>query len=237
MAIGAYTQESMRVRSPVRFLLESLESLVVLPLCVVTWPVTRFLFDTWGAREEEPDLLWPGDRLTSANRRGSTRAIDIDASAEEVWQWVIQIGCGRGGFYSYEWLEHLIGIPVTNVESVEAHLQSLVVGEEILLHPKAPGIPVALVEVGRHLCFGEAPPAERSSPKSSLRRSWSLYTVPTTDDQCRLVVRSCFEQVGRLPLMTRLALAFGGPIDFAMEQRMMRTIKRLAETAPPALVH
>ena len=72
--------------------------------------------------------------------------IDIDAPAERVWSFVVQFGLGRAGFYSYELLERLVGIPVTNVESVEPAWQSLQLGDEVVLHPKAPGIPVAIIE-------------------------------------------------------------------------------------------
>jgi len=73
-----------------------------------------------------------------------TRAVEIHAPAENVWPWIVQFGFGKAGFYSYELLERLVGIPVTNNETIEASMQSLAVGDEVLLHPKAPGIPVAI---------------------------------------------------------------------------------------------
>jgi hypothetical protein len=62
----------------------------------------------WGASSEERRQLLPGDDLVSA-RWQTTRGIDISAPAEDVWPWLVQMGYGRGGWYSYDWLEHLIG--------------------------------------------------------------------------------------------------------------------------------
>ncbi|GAA0246458.1 hypothetical protein ACFFQF_05480 [Haladaptatus pallidirubidus] len=44
----------------------------------------------------------------------ATRAITIDAPVEDLWPWVVQLGQGRGGFYSYDWLENLVGAGIHN---------------------------------------------------------------------------------------------------------------------------
>src|SRR5205823_12500282 len=62
----------------------------------------------WGASGQERRQSLPGDDLVPA-RWQTTRAITISAPAEEVWPWLVQMGYSRGGWYSYDWLEHLIG--------------------------------------------------------------------------------------------------------------------------------
>ena len=63
----------------------------------------------WGATDEELARAWPGDELVPAPRGGFTHAISIQAPAAEVYRWAAQIGQDKGGFYSYEFLENLIG--------------------------------------------------------------------------------------------------------------------------------
>ncbi|MGO9510461.1 MAG: hypothetical protein ACLPXZ_25165, partial [Mycobacterium sp.] len=59
---------------------------------------------TWGASAGERDAVLPGDELVAASAVRTTRGVTIDASPESVWQWLVQIGEDRGGFYSYDWL-------------------------------------------------------------------------------------------------------------------------------------
>lgn len=218
----------MTYRSTLRFLLEGIEGVVVLFFVVATWPVSRRRFDNWGSTEFERQRDWPGDALVTAAEETYTRAVDIGSSPEVVWRWIVQFGLGRAGFYSYEMLERLTGIPVRNVESIVPDFQSLEVGDEIKLHPKAPGIPVGALEVGRYVCFGESGPNHEASPAP--RRSWSVYLEPRSDQSCRLVLRGCFESFRNPTLSKRVGLAFEAPVDFVMEQRMLRTIRRLAES-------
>jgi hypothetical protein len=63
----------------------------------------------WGATNEEIKKALPGDELCPEAASMATRAVTIHAPAEEVWPWIAQIGQDRGGFYSYSWLENLVG--------------------------------------------------------------------------------------------------------------------------------
>ena len=220
----------MKRRSRLRFLQEAVEGSAVLLVATVTWPISRRWLRNWGSSEHERQGPWPGDALVSANLSPTTRAIEIGAPAKHVWPWLVQFGLDKAGFYSYELLERMIGIPVTNLESIEFFMQSINVGDEVRLHPKAPGIPVALIEPERHICFGKARDSNAGSSREDLKRSWSIYITPTGADTCRLVVRGCFEETRKRPVQQRMAFALEQPIDFTMEQRMLRTVKRLAET-------
>lgn len=221
----------MRSRSRLRFLLEAVEGGVVLCTTLLTWPVSKRWLRNWGACEQERQGKWAGDALVSANLAPNTRAIEIAASAEMVWPWLVQFGFGKGGFYSYEFLERIVGIRVTNLESIEPSMQSIAVGDEILLHPKAPGIPIAMLEPERHICFGEERDSNAATSDQEVERSWSFYIAPISAEACRLVVRGCFEETRARSVSERVAFSLEQPIDFVMEQRMLRTIKRLAETA------
>lgn len=228
-SIDAPYADEVKFRSPLRFILEGIEGCVVLGLTLCTWPFSRRWLKHWGALSEERSRSWLGDQYVSATHDAYTRAIAIDAPADCVWPWIVQLGQGRAGFYSYELLERLVRIPVTNVESIEPTMQVLSVGDEVRIHPKAPGLPVAHVEPYRHICFAALEDSGHGATKPDPARSWSIYIEPTGASSCRLVLRSCVESVREPSWLKRLAGAFEQPIDFVMEQRMLRTVKRLAE--------
>lgn len=222
----------MKHRSRLRFLLEGIEGCVVLALAACTWPLSKRWLKDWGSRPAERERAWPGDRYVSPDHDTATRAIDVAAPASAVWPWIVQFGLDRAGFYSYELLERLAGVPVTNVESIQPTMQSLAVGDEVRLHPKAPGIPVADLEPTRHICFGveHVPGVVTARPDPA--RSWSIYLEPTGTTSCRLLVRGCIAPLRDPSWPKRAVLALEELVDFVMEQRMLRTIRRLAELHP-----
>lgn len=87
---------------------------------------------------------------------GWTHTIQVDAPAEGVWPWVAQIGADRGGFYSYQWLENLIGCQVRNAGTIHPEWAARE-GAELSLHPKAPALRIVSVEPGRALVAYMAP--------------------------------------------------------------------------------
>jgi hypothetical protein len=226
----------MKYRTIARFIAEGVEGIGVTLIVMSTWPLSRRWLRNWGAHPGERDRVWPGDKFVSRDHTAYTRAIDVAVSGDAVWPWLVQFGLGRAGFYSYELLERVLGIPVRNVESIMSDLPRLSVGDEILLHPKAPGIPVAALKEGRYICFGtvEGPdsPIERPDPA----RSWSMYIESLAGNSSRLLLRGCIESLREPTFSKRLTNLLEEPIDFIMEQRMLRTIKRLAEAEPSATI-
>jgi len=214
-------------RTTGRFALESIEGLVLSPLIILLWPVAERWLSNWGSTPQEHATEWPGDELAPAAVNIYTRALDVSAPSEVVWQWVVQFGLGRAGFYSYELIERLVGIPVKNVESILPDHQDLNVGEEVKLHPEAPGIRVGMIATGHHVCFGERGETTVETPDP--RRSWSIYVVSTSPSSARLILRSCIEKLRDPTMKKKLGAAFEAPIDFIMEQRMLRTVRRLSE--------
>lgn len=91
---------------------------------------------TWGATEEEVTATMPGDELVAEPGRVSTRAVSSAAAPEEVWPWIVQYGIGRGGLYSYDRLENLVGIPVDSADAVVPELQGLGMGDRIRYTPE-----------------------------------------------------------------------------------------------------
>src|SRR5690348_7187678 len=73
---------------------------------------------SWGATYEEAAQPMPGDEEISQANFQSTRAITIKARAADIWPWLVQMGQGRGGFYTYAWLENLAGLRISNADQI-----------------------------------------------------------------------------------------------------------------------
>lgn len=89
---------------------------------------------TWGATEEEVHRALPGDEINSHPSFDATRAVTVEASPEHIWPWLVQMGYGRAGFYSYDRIDN-DGVP--SAEHVIAEYQSLEVGDSIPMAPNA----------------------------------------------------------------------------------------------------
>jgi hypothetical protein len=176
----------------------------------------------WGATPEEVAAELPGDEIASGRALDCTHAITIHAAAGEVWPWLVQIGQGRGGFYSYAWLENLVGCRMENADRIRPELQEIAVGTPIYLHPKAPPLRVTRLDPGRALVLGT---------------SWAFVLEPVDERTARLVVRGRgrFEHPDLGPVLSFLywRLVFE-PAHFLMERKMLLGIKARAERAAHA---
>ena len=185
----------------------------------------------WGASRQERRQALPGDDLVAA-RWQTTRGITVSAPAEDVWPWLVQMGYGRAGWYSYDWLERLIGAGEFagggSARRVLPRLQHLALGDTVALSP-AGGLTVAVLEPARALALHyrmnllTAVPARDDDP-AVLDWTWAFLLHPVSEASCRLVARVRAEYRPRwlLPLMPLLL----EPVHFLMERKMLRTIER-----------
>jgi hypothetical protein len=79
---------------------------------------------SWGATPSELTQEWPGDELVPRPRFTWTIAVAVRRPAEQVWPWVTQLGQGRGGLYSYDWLENAVGADVHSIDEIRPELQT-----------------------------------------------------------------------------------------------------------------
>src|SRR6195256_2783466 len=87
---------------------------------------------TWGATTAEATARLPGDELLEHPDAVSTRAVTIDAPAAAVWPWLAQMGPSpRGGAYTYDWVENLLGLDMHSVDRVPPDFQHPQVGDTI----------------------------------------------------------------------------------------------------------
>jgi hypothetical protein len=180
----------------------------------------------WGATDEETRDPLPGDELVPEPTWTYTHAVTIAAPRAAVWPWLVQVGQGRGGFYSYEALENLVGCDIHNVLELRRELQTLHVGDTVRMHANGFGPTVAILEPERALVLSSRPNRHGS------QASWGFYLRQTPDGITRLLERGR-HRAGR-GLVEKLG--FGpyliDPIGFVMSRRMLKRIKRLAEAAP-----
>ncbi len=80
----------------------------------------------------------PGDELIAKPDLTGTRAITVRAPAPRVWPWIAQLGQGRGGFYSYDFLENLADCDIHSTDRIVAGWQDITAGDEVRLHPDIP---------------------------------------------------------------------------------------------------
>jgi hypothetical protein len=118
---------------------------------IVSYPRWRTWCLTWGASAEEADRQLPGDDLPGDPDIVSTRAVAIDALPEAIWPWLAQMGSGRGGLYTYDWIENLFGLRMHSVDVVLPEFQDMEVGFAQTLGTNGPTLRVAICEKERAL--------------------------------------------------------------------------------------
>jgi len=170
----------------------------------------------WGATDEEVARALPGDELLP-DANVTTRAITIDARPEEIWPWLVQLGYGRAGWYSYDWIDN-DGRP--SAYRIVPELQRLEPGDQILMAPGM-GPRVRAVEPNRDLLAGDADGG-----------IWCLALDPTGDGRTRLVSR--WRIKWPITPATVFWVLVSDPGTFVMERRMLLGIKRRVERAAAA---
>ena len=177
----------------------------------------------WGATAQEVSGEVAGDELMPQPDIAATRVVEIDAPPSAIWPWLVQMGPGRGGAYTYDWIERRLGIDIRNTNRVIPELQHLKVGDEIPM----PGYTMRV----ERLDPGQAM-VVRSSNHAWV---WSFELRPA-NGHTRLISRNRFD-TAVLPIEDKLAYPIIEPGSWVMERKMLLTIKqraeRLARTQPP----
>jgi len=184
---------------------------VILIIALMPW------MDRYGATDEEIAASLTGDELVPDPRVIYTRAVSINASPEQIYPWIVQLGADKGGMYSYTWLESLIQCSQTNADRIHEEWQGLKVGDKVMMCPNdmPPGFEVAMIEPNRTIVMGH-------QEKGIWSDVWQFVLVPQSDGTTRLVLRSRDAKEGWMWDVIR-------PGEFIMVRRMMLTIRGRAE--------
>jgi hypothetical protein len=204
----------------------------------VYWFVVRPWHLRWGATDAEVARALPGDDLVPDAKISSTHAITIQAAPAEVWPWLVQLGQGRGGFYSYDWIEDAMGLEIHSADRILPEYQELKVGDTIPLAPDAFGLPVVILDTEQTMVLhgdtrlpgnDEMPPLK---PGEYLAASWGFYLIGQADGATRLVERW---RADYTPTVMNAAFyrVFLEPGAFLMQRKMLLGIKARAEQMSP----
>ena len=212
--------------SATRFRANSIIGAVRLVLALVTAPLSRLWYNTAGATTEEVRRALPGDELVPAPRIGYTRAIHIDVPPDQVWPWLVQIGQGRGGLYSYDGLENLLGCDMHSTDRILPEHQHIQIGDPVRFGPEEKQMPGQIVQAfdpGRSLVMlGLNPKTREADPNAS----W-VFILESKDSGTRLITRQRLHYDG---LAASVLWHIVEPINYVMERAMLRGIKERAES-------
>ena len=172
---------------------------------------------TWGATAEEVDGRLPGDGLLADANMVTTRAITIDAPPSAVYPWLVQMGVGRGGAYTYDWIENLLGLDMHSVERIVPELQQLEVGEVLPMQGAGTGLRVEILEADRVFAL-------RSEDG---RWVWT-FVLSENGAGTRLVSRNRVDTRGA-SLGLRVGMVVMEPGSLVMERKMLLGIRERAE--------
>ena len=188
----------------------------------------------WGATTQEAAGPLPGDEIVPGPRMQTTRAVTIAAPASDIWPWLVQLGAGRGGFYSYDWLENAAGLDIRSADRIRPELQRLLVGDIIPLSPDG-GLPVRILESEAVLGLGgsidlrtgKMSPAGVRPTGPRLDVGWTFVLRPAGPHATRLLSRTRYDYS---PVAEGVVLrTLLEPVQFLMERRMLLGIRSRAQ--------
>lgn len=200
---------------------------------LIASPLLRGWYNRWGATQAELQQALPGDELVPNPQLGYTRAITIHAPVKKTWPWLAQLGQGRGGFYSYDGLENLIGCNIHSVEQINPEWQDPQPGGLIRMGPAGyPSFAIVSIDPPHALVLVSADPqtgqpvtwADQKDKGYSIA-TWQFALQPGDAGATRLLVRQRLSYSSDLSLPWRLT----EPVSFVMERQMLLGIRQRAE--------
>jgi hypothetical protein len=219
---------------------------------VVTWlAYLRPLRDRWGVVPDETERTWPGDDLVPDATLVETRGITIDAPPADVWPWLMQMGYGRGGWYSYDQMDN----SARSADRVVPELQDLSVGDVMPTWPGG-GFRIADMEPGESMSLyldsqmvatqqQAADPDQTEAPAAGLkvaggvggaampdfRASWTFVLEPVDGGMHTHLVERLRAWTPQPNALHRVALPMFGVGVFLMTRKQLLGIKRRVERA------
>ena len=176
--------------------------------------------DRWGATKNEIAASFAGDELVPAPHSVYNRAVTVNASAEEIYPWLVQMGAERGGMYTYSWFEtNILRCELINADRIHDEWQDLKVGNKVKMCPADWGPPayeVAVLETNCVVVIGHQENGKWSDV-------WQFILLPQLDGTTRLIARGRDMKSGGIWDMIR-------PGQFIMERGMLLGIKERAES-------
>jgi hypothetical protein len=173
---------------------------------------------TWGATPDEIARPLPGDELLVTADIVSTRAVTIDAPPDAIWPWLVQMGSGRGGAYTYDRIENLFGLGMRSADEILPQFQDVKVGDEMQLGPNRPMMRVEVLD------------PERVFTIRFEDGNWVwIFALFAESGATRLVSRNRIATPNASALTRLFNLLLMEPGSLVMERKMLLGIKHRAE--------
>jgi hypothetical protein len=193
----------------------------------------QWLGRTYGATPEERRRTLPGDDLCLTPQAQTTHAITIEAPPTHVWPWLVQMGWGRGQWYTARWVDKLL-FPDNgpSADHIHPEWQKLKIGDRVLdgAPDKNTAFVVTMLDPNHHLVLHSRehlPPGWADRYGAAIDWSWAFVLYELPDGRTRFIFRS------RLRIQPRWVEAFYlgviVPADFIMSRQMMRGLKSRVE--------
>lgn len=173
---------------------------------------------TWGTSGDEVAAELPGDELLPSAGLVTTRAITIDAPPEAIWPWLAQMGSGRGGAYTYDWIENLLGLNMHSATEILPEYRDIKVGDELPLGSGGPVMRVEVLDPPRALAF------------RTTEQNWVwIFALLPDGESTRLISRNRIATNALAPASRLFYLLLMEPGSLVMERKMLLGIKHRAE--------
>jgi hypothetical protein len=226
----------------------SLGSLLRIVLALAASAVLYRISWRSGARDAEAFGSLPGDDVIPHPMIEWTRATTIHATPDRIWPWLVQMGYGRGGWYTNERIDHLIwSVSAHNADHILPEYQRLAVGDIIADGPDhAAYFHVRAVEPGRAIVYHSirhpsrghpVDPTDRSAIEAlerslvdggtHLEFSWAFVLIPDGPDASRLIIRTRADYAPSAIGLLRVPLGY---VDIFHAHTMLRSIKARVES-------
>lgn len=194
-------------------------TIALVTLALLYWFPLRRWFGRWGTTPHELTRAMAGDAIIPDPTHSATHAVTIDATPQDIWPWLVQLGYQRGGLYSYDWLDRLFGIlDRPSAEHVLPDFQQLTVGDTIRLGPREE-LTVAAVHEKRALVLRYS--------AHEFEWVWQFGLYPLNERWTRLISRGTERY--RNTVAAWLFMRVMEPAAFIMTRRMLLGVKQRAE--------
>jgi hypothetical protein len=222
---------------PILTIIEGLWGAVTIGFTVLLSPLLRAWYSHWGMSPADSRQPLPGDEYVPRPKSEISGAIDIQAPPESIWPWFVQLGCQRGGWYSYDLLDNG-GQP--SATRIIPEYQHLAVGDIIKAVPNgAFGFPVAAFEPNRYLVMAGTMDTRTGQPADPVHPpleffsgDQAFYLAPLNSGATRLVFRMRTDWNSK-PLLNFIYKGFLEPISFIMARKTLFNIKKRVEKNKP----
>lgn len=225
LSADAYTRPDYTCSGELPRLEDMRKFLVTASLVTAVGIGIRHLAATWASTSDERRRTLPGDEFVGLPHAQADRAVTISAPPERVWPWLMQLGQDRGGFYSFEAIENLMGCQIEGVSTIREEWATREPSDRVHLAPEV-ALRVAIADAPRALVLRGDKHADGLQDADGLPEQFTWAFVLTgADGGTRLHVRERYRfSRRREQLLSHLVLVVSG----IMTVKMLDGIRRLA---------